>query len=93
MIIYVEDLLLTGNNTNHMETLLTYLSYEFSLKDLGELHYFLEVEILQVSYCKQSMQKRYTQQGQNDGSISTHHSNSGFNHFSQWRRFHSYTMF
>lgn len=44
MLIYVDDIILTGSDSQDMENLITKLGSEFSLKDLGPLHYFLGVE-------------------------------------------------
>ncbi|KAL6319941.1 hypothetical protein AAG906_037017 [Vitis piasezkii] len=43
-LIYVDDILLTGNNDEFLQHLITKLSHEFAIKDLGSLHYFLGIE-------------------------------------------------
>ncbi|KAM2234356.1 hypothetical protein EV2_013133 [Malus domestica] len=45
LLIYVDDILLTGNSTPHMSRLIHQLGTLFSMKDLGSLHYFLGVEV------------------------------------------------
>ncbi|XP_016574332.1 uncharacterized mitochondrial protein AtMg00810-like [Capsicum annuum] len=45
MLIYVDDIVLTENNEEFIQTLITQLSLEFVLKDLGKLHYFLGLEV------------------------------------------------
>ncbi|XP_019105507.2 uncharacterized mitochondrial protein AtMg00810-like [Beta vulgaris subsp. vulgaris] len=43
--VYVDDILVTGNNLAEMEALKVNLHHEFSIKDLGQLHYFLGLEV------------------------------------------------
>ena len=45
MLIYVDDIILTGNDDKVIQNLITQLSSEFALKDLGALHYFLGIEV------------------------------------------------
>lgn len=45
MLIYVDDIIVTGNNTVFVFSLLTQLRGKFALKDLGDLHYFLGIEV------------------------------------------------
>jgi len=44
ILIYVDDILITCNDTNAITTLVATLNMQFSLKDLGSLHYFLGIE-------------------------------------------------
>ncbi|RVW13235.1 Retrovirus-related Pol polyprotein from transposon RE1 [Vitis vinifera] len=44
-LIYVDDIIVTGNDNNIISDLISTLSSEFSLKDLGSLHYFLGLEV------------------------------------------------
>ena len=45
LLIYVDDILLTGNHPRQMHRLIQQLRTLFSMKDLGPLHYFLGVEV------------------------------------------------
>ncbi|KAF5441902.1 hypothetical protein F2P56_037146 [Juglans regia] len=45
LLLYVDDMVLTGNNPALTKTLITRLSTEFAMKDLGSLHYFLGVKV------------------------------------------------
>jgi histone deacetylase 1/2 len=45
VLIYVDDIIVTGSNNNFLETFITQLNTAFSLKDLGHLHYFLGIEV------------------------------------------------
>ncbi|XP_038999120.1 uncharacterized mitochondrial protein AtMg00810-like [Hibiscus syriacus] len=49
MLIYVDDLLITGNDAAMIEELKMILYASFRMKDLGELKYFLGFEILRSS--------------------------------------------
>ncbi|XP_024031819.1 uncharacterized protein LOC112094619 [Morus notabilis] len=43
-IVYVDDMIVTGNDPKEMKALKEYLSKEFEMKDLGSLKYFLGIE-------------------------------------------------
>ena len=45
LIVYVDDMIVTGNDLEERKTLQTYLSKEFEMKDLGSLKYFLGIEV------------------------------------------------
>lgn len=49
LLIYVDDMLLTENNTNFLGWFSDKLSSEFAIKDLGSIHYFLSIEALAQS--------------------------------------------
>ena len=45
LIVYVDDIIVTGNDEEEIQRLKTYLSNEFEIKDLGSLKYFLVNEV------------------------------------------------
>ncbi|GKE84696.1 ribonuclease H-like domain-containing protein [Tanacetum coccineum] len=48
MLVYVDDLVITGNNNDESEKFKTFLNKKFKIKDLGELKYFLGIEVLKT---------------------------------------------
>jgi len=59
ILIYVDDIILTGSSTTAIESLLVQLQLEFAVKDLGSLHYFLGVEVIPISSGIILSQQRY----------------------------------
>ena len=45
LIVYVDDMVLTGDDPEEMEKLQQYLATKFEMKDLGQLRYFLGIEV------------------------------------------------
>jgi hypothetical protein len=45
LLVYVDDILVTGNNKVAISSLIHALQQEFPLKDLGELTFFLGIEV------------------------------------------------
>ncbi|KAI9164725.1 hypothetical protein LWI28_000893 [Acer negundo] len=60
MLIYIDDIVLTCNNEEFIQTLIKKLSSEFALKDLGELHCFLGIEVQHFSSSMTLSQSQYT---------------------------------
>ena len=48
LVIYVDDLIITGSNKDEIADEKKVLGAEFDLKDLGELKYFLGIEVVQT---------------------------------------------
>ena len=46
LLVYVDDIIITGNNSSVVQNFMSLLFARFSLKDLGPLTYFLGVEVL-----------------------------------------------
>lgn len=63
LLVYVDDLLLTGNHDGMIKSFITLLHNQFAIKDLGKLNYFLGLEISYVndgcSSAKPNMQKMF----------------------------------
>ncbi|WKA09424.1 hypothetical protein VitviT2T_027072 [Vitis vinifera] len=49
LIVYVDDMVVTGNDHEERKALQNYLSREFEMKDLGHLKYFLGIEVSRSS--------------------------------------------
>lgn len=50
LLLYVADIIITGNNPSHISSLIVVLSSTFELKDLGPLSYFLGIQIQPTKY-------------------------------------------
>ncbi|KAL5552893.1 hypothetical protein UlMin_040294 [Ulmus minor] len=59
ILIYVDDIIVIGNNKEEIEKLIIVLSNSFSLKDLGQLSYFLGIEVRTDAEGLHLSQKRY----------------------------------
>lgn len=44
-LIYVDDILLTRNNQSYIQSLLSHMHTAFSMKDLGDISYFLGISV------------------------------------------------
>jgi hypothetical protein len=47
IVIYVDDLFITGDSDANIFDLKKLLKQKYEMKDLGELHYFLDIEVIQ----------------------------------------------
>ena len=45
--LYVDDIILTGSDPNHIKNVKYSLKNNFEMKNLGHLHYFLGLQVLQ----------------------------------------------
>jgi hypothetical protein len=48
LLLYVDDMLITGDNSEHISHVKQHLSKEFQMSDLGPLSYFLGIEVESV---------------------------------------------
>lgn len=61
LLVYVDDLILTGNDNVVVSQFVTSLSQRFSMKDLGPLKHFLGIEVLPTSTGLFLSQQQYLQ--------------------------------
>ncbi len=59
IIIYVDDLIITGDNDANIFDLKKLLKQKFEMKDLGELHYFFGIEVIQSPKGIWLLQRQY----------------------------------
>lgn len=52
VLVYVDDLIVTGSSSFYIEKLIQYLKLKFAVKDLGALSFFLGVEVV---HCKEGL--------------------------------------
>lgn len=45
ILVYVDDIIITGNNNEYIRSCISLLATEFAIKDLGDLHFFLGIEV------------------------------------------------
>ena len=60
LLMYADDLLLTGNNSTLLRHLITLLNLEFKIRDLGSVHYFLGIEVTKTTMGLMLSQYKYT---------------------------------
>lgn len=61
VLVYVDDILLTGNDMKLVNDLVQHLHDKFTLKVLGSLHYFLWFEVIRSSIVLHLNQTKYAQ--------------------------------
>jgi histone deacetylase 1/2 len=59
LLVYVDDILLTGSNSLLLQRLIQLLSSKFKLRDLGSVHYFLGIEVQSTSMGLMLRQHKY----------------------------------
>ena len=59
LLLYVDDIIITGNNSQHVSSLIATHSSVFELKDLGDLNYFLGVQISRTQFGLTLCQSKY----------------------------------
>ncbi|CAH9130543.1 unnamed protein product [Cuscuta epithymum] len=59
ILVYVDDLIITGNNHQLIQQFINDLHHTFALKDLGHLNYFLGVQVTRTSTGLTLSQQRY----------------------------------
>jgi hypothetical protein len=59
LIIYVDDMIVTGDDTDEIKKLQKCLSTEFEMKDLGGLKYFLGIEVARTKDGIYLSQRKY----------------------------------
>ena len=60
ILLYVDDMVITGNDSNYIAHTKRHLQQHFSMKDLGPLRYFLGLEIAHSSRGILLSQQKYT---------------------------------
>ena len=59
LLLYVDDMLLTGDDPDHIASVKKYLSEQFLMSDLDPLRYFLGIEITSTADGIQLSQRKY----------------------------------
>ena len=59
LLVYVDDIIITGNSSSQVSHLVTALSQAFELKDLGALSYFLGIQIMPSRFRLTLCQSKY----------------------------------
>jgi hypothetical protein len=48
LLVYVDDIIIASSSSSAVDSLLDKLKFDFALKDLGALSYFLRIEVTKV---------------------------------------------
>lgn len=59
IVVYVDDIIVTGNNSTVIKKLKTYLNDVFKIKDIGNLSYFLGIELIKTQEGIHLSQRNY----------------------------------
>jgi hypothetical protein len=60
MLVYIDDIIIASSCEKVTSVLIDQLHEEFAVKDLGELHYFLDIEVVRNAEELVLTQKKYT---------------------------------
>ena len=60
LIVYIDDLIVTGSSLKEVEKLQSHLAKEFEMKDMGTLKYFLGIEVSRSKHGLFLSQWKYT---------------------------------
>ncbi|GJT37724.1 putative RNA-directed DNA polymerase [Tanacetum coccineum] len=59
LLVYVDDIIITGNNVDEIEKFKKYLNSKFMIKDLGKLKYFMGIEVIDTDRGLCLSQRKY----------------------------------
>ncbi|GJS36032.1 putative RNA-directed DNA polymerase [Tanacetum coccineum] len=59
LLVYVDDIIVTGNNVDSIESFKKFLKTKFQIKDLGKLKYFLGIEVVDTNKGVCLSQRKY----------------------------------
>ncbi|KAG8493508.1 hypothetical protein CXB51_010915 [Gossypium anomalum] len=59
ILVYVNDIIITGNLSTSIDWFIQLLNSTFSFKDMSDLYYFLRIEVTRSSGCLHLCQKKY----------------------------------
>ncbi|KAJ0836373.1 putative RNA-directed DNA polymerase [Helianthus annuus] len=59
LLVYVDDIVITGNNKNEIDKIKAFLNSKFQIKDLGLLKFFLGIEVVQENGVLCLSQRKY----------------------------------
>ena len=62
LLLYVDDMVITGNDANHINWLITKLGQEFSIKGLRFLHHFLGIKVHHCQHFLFLCQQKYAEE-------------------------------
>lgn len=48
VLVYVNDIIITGSSSDHIQKTIQDMQQTFALKDLGELNYFMGIEVTKL---------------------------------------------
>ena len=69
LLVYVDGILIASDNKQAVEELKILLDQQFKLKDLGDLKFFLSLEVARTNNCINLCQRKYTLEVLGDASM------------------------